>query len=482
MSRQILPVFCLATVLTACNLAPDYHPPLVDVPATYKEAGPWQPSAPTDDLPRGAWWERFGDPTLNRLEPQIETGNPDLAATVARYDQARAFAAEAQAGLDPQVSLAGSLSANRQSQNRPLRGTTQPNYYTANQVAASASYEIDFWGKLRNEAKAGAALAQASAADLATMRLGLQSELATDYLTLRGLDADAKLLTDTVAAYQKALDLTQTLFQGKIVSSLDVSRAQTQLDTAKAQLSDIASKRALMEHATATLVGQPAAAFSIPTEVPPLTLPDVPASVPSTLLQRRPDIAAAERTVAAANSEIGVARAAFYPSFSLDLLAGFQSGGLNLLSLPTSFWSVGPDVTLPLLDGGKLEAEEAMAYARFREAGADYRSAALTAFQEVEDNLALLHWLGREAGDEAAGVTAAQHTLDVALNLYKQGAASYLEVVTAQTALLQAQQALLDLQTRRLDADVGLIRSLGGGWEPTDLPSDSEATKLAANG
>ena len=482
MPRQFLPTVCLAATLAACNLAPDYHPPHVDVPATYKEAGPWQPAAPSDDAPRGAWWERFGDPTLNRLEPQIETANPDLAATVARYDQARAFAAEAQAGLDPQVSLGASLSANRQSQNRPLRGTTQPNFYTASQVAASASYEIDFWGKLRNEAKAGTALAQASAADLATMRLSLQSELATDYLSLRGLDADSKLLTDTVGAYQKALDLTQTLFQGKIVSSLDVSRAQTQLDTAKAQLSEIASKRALMEHATATLVGQPASTFSIPNEVPPFTLPDVPASVPSTLLQRRPDIAAAERTVAAANNEIGVARAAFYPSFSLDLLAGFQSGGLNLLSLPNSFWSVGPDVTLPLLDGGKLDAEEAMAYAQFREAGADYRSTVLAAFQQVEDNLALLHWLGQEAADEAAGVTAAQHTLDVALNLYKQGVSSYLEVVTAQTALLQAQQTLLDLQTRRLTADVGLIRGLGGGWKSTDLPSEAAATKLPANG
>ena len=482
MPRRLLPVVCLAATLAACNLAPDYHPPHIDVPATYKEAGPWQPAAPSDDAPRGAWWERFGDPTLNRLEPQIEIANPDLAATVARYDQARAFAAEAQAGLDPQVSLGASLSANRQSQNRPLRGAAQPNFYTANQVAASASYEIDFWGKLRNEAKAGTALAQASAADLATMRLGLQSELATDYLTLRGLDADSKLLTDTVGAYQKALDLTQTLFQGKIVSSLDVSRAQTQLDTAKAQLSEIASKRALMEHATATLVGQPASSFSIPAEVPPFTLPAVPASVPSTLLQRRPDIAAAERTVAAANDEIGVARAAFYPSFSLDLLAGFQSGGLNLLSLPNSFWSVGPDVTLPLLDGGKLDAEEAMAYARFREAGADYRSTVLAAFQQVEDNLALLHWLGQESDDETAGVTAAQHTLDVALNLYKQGVSSYLEVVTAQTALLQAQQTLLDLQTRRLTADVGLIRGLGGGWTSSDLPTEAAAVKLPANG
>ena len=482
MFPRLLPILGLATTLAACNLAPGYRPPLVAVPAAYKEIGPWQPAAPSDDQPRGPWWQRFGDATLNKLEPEIETANPDLAATVARYDQARAFAAEAAAGLDPQVGLGASLSANRQSKDRPLRGATQPNFYGANQAAASVGYEIDFWGKLRNEANAGAELAQASAADLATMRLSLQSELATDYLTLRGLDADAKLLTDTVGAYGKALDLTQTLFHGKIVSSLDVSRAETQLDTAKAEVSDIASRRALMEHAIATLVGQPAGSFSIPTDVPPFSLPDVPAGLPSTLLERRPDIAAAERTVAAANSEIGVARAAFYPSVSLNLLAGFQSSGLNLLSLPNSFWSLGPDVTLPVFTGGQLDAEEAAAYARFREAGADYRSTVLSAFQQVEDNLALLHWLGQEAKDEAAGVTAAQHTLDVALNLYKEGVASYLEVVTAQTALLQAQQTLIDLQTRRVDADVSLIQALGGGWTAKDLPTQAAATELPANG
>jgi NodT family efflux transporter outer membrane factor (OMF) lipoprotein len=237
-----------------------------------------------------------------------------------------------------------------------------------------------------------------------------------------------------------------------------------------------------MEHAIATLVGQPAGSFSIPVEVPPFSLPDVPAGLPSTLLERRPDIAAAERTVAAANADLGVARAAFYPSVSLNLLAGFQSSGLNLLSLPNSFWSLGPDVTLPVFTGGQLDAEEAAAYARFREAGADYRSTVLSAFQQVEDNLALLHWLGQEAKDEAAGVTAAQHTLDVALNLYKEGVASYLEVVTAQTALLQAQQTLIDLQTRRVDADVSLIQALGGGWTAKDLPTQAAATELPANG
>jgi len=481
MARRLIQLICLATTLSACNLAPDYHAPLVAVPAAYKEVGPWQPAAPSDDVPRDAWWQHFGDATLNRLEPQIDMANPDLAATVARYDQARAFAAEAEAGLDPQASLGASLSANRQSTTRPLRGGNQPNFYGANQAAVSVGYEIDFWGKIRNEAQAGTALAQASAADLATMRLSLEAELGTDYFTLRGFDADAKLLTDTVGAYQKAVDLTRTLFQGKIASSLDVARAETQLETAKAQLSDVTAKRALMEHAIASLIGQPAGGFSIAPAVPPFTLPEVPASVPSTLLQRRPDIAAAERAVAAANSEIGVARAAFYPSVSLNLLAGLQSGGLGLLSLPNSFWSVGPDVTLPVFTGGKLDAEESAAYARFREASQDYRSTVLQAFQQVEDNLAELHWLGEASQHEEAGVTAAQQALDVAFNLYHEGASSYLEVVTAQTALLQAQQAALDFRTRRLAADIGLIRALGGGWDATDLSSDAATIKLSAN-
>lgn len=482
MPPRSVSLLALATLLSACNLAPGYHPPLVTVPASYKEVGPWQPAEPGDGMPRGPWWERFGDATLNLLEPQLDAGNPDLAATVARYDQARALAAEAAAGLYPQINLDGSLSTNKQSKDRPLRGASQPNFFGANQLAASASYEIDFWGKLRNEASAGAALAQSSAAALATLHLSLQAELASDYMTLRGLDADAKLLADTVGAYQRAFDLTEHRFEGKIASSMDVSRAQTQLDTARAQVSDIASKRALLEHAIATLVGRPASDFSLPAEVIPFTLPEIPAGVPSTLLQRRPDIAAAERKVKAANSEIGVARAAFYPSLSLNLLGGFQSTNLTLLSVPNSFWSLGPDVSLPLFEGGRLDAQEAGAYGQFREASAAYRSTVLSAFQEVEDNIALLHWLGQEASDEEAGVQAAQHTLDVALNLYQQGADSYLEVVTAQTALLQTQQTAIDLRTRRLDADIGLIRALGGGWDGTDLPSISAAaTPVGAN-
>ncbi len=458
-----------AAGLAACSFAPPYHPPLVTVPQTYQQQGIWESARPADSLARGDWWARFNDPTLNTLEAQVEPANPDLAAALARYDQARAFTDEAKASLIPQIGLGASASANRQSLERPLRGPTQPTYYRADQIGASVSYEFDFWGKIRNEINSRKALAQASDADLATMRLSLQTELATDYFQLRGLDADAKLLADTVSAYQKARDLTQTLFEGKIAASIDVSRAETQLDTARAQVSDIAARRALMEHAIAVLVGKNALDFTIPAEVPPFALPDIPVDLPSTLLQRRPDIASAERSAAAANFEIGVARAAFYPTITFDALGGFQSSGQNLFKLADTFWSLGPSVSLPILDGGLLRAQERATYARFREVSANYRSIVLVAFKEVEDNRAMLHWLNQESADTDAGVTAAQHTLFVALTLYREGATSYLDVVTAQTALLQTQQLSLDLRTRRIVADVGLVKALGGGWDAKDL-------------
>jgi NodT family efflux transporter outer membrane factor (OMF) lipoprotein len=466
--------------LTACNMAPPYRAPFVPVPMAYKEALPWQPARPADDLSRGAWWARFGDETLDALEPQIDTANADLAAAVARYDQARALAAEAGAGLYPQALAGADLSTNKQSRNRPLRNGG-PDHFGANQVAVSVGYEVDLWGKLRNQATAGRATAQASAADLASMRLSLQAELASDYLALRGVDAQDQLLADTVAAYQKALDLTERRFAGKIVSSLDVSRAKTQLRTAQAALANATAARALLEHAIAALVGKPASDFSIPPKVIPFTAPDIPTGVPSDLLQRRPDIASAERAAKAANAGVGVARAAFYPSLSLNLLGGFQATSLSILNAPDSFWTVGPGLTVPLFEGGRLKARESGAYAKLREVSANYRSIVLRAFEDVEDQAALLRLLAEASADEDSGVTAAQHSLDVALTLYRMGVQSYLDVVTAQAALLQAQQTALDFKTRQRLAAVALIRALGGGWDAKDLPSDGEAAKLAAN-
>jgi NodT family efflux transporter outer membrane factor (OMF) lipoprotein len=346
---------------------------------------------------------------------------------------------------------------------------------------ATGSYEVDIWGSLRNAAAEGRDFAQASAADLAAMRLSLQAELASDYMALRGLDAQAAFLAETVDAFQKALDLTQTRFAGHISSGLDVARAQAQLDTARAQVSDVAARRALLEHAIAALVGKPASDFSLAAGTQDDVPPTPPTGLPSTLLERRPDIAAAERQVAAADAGIGVARAAFYPALTLTGIGGTQDTGLDLLSLPLAFWTFGPNVSLPIFEGGALDAKEAQAYAQYCEASADYRSAVLDAFREVEDNLALIHWLDREGQDEDAGTEAAKRALDIALNLYREGVDSYLEVVTAQTTYLDAEEAALDIQTRQLTADVGLIRALGGGWGTAALPSDDATLKLAPN-
>ena len=460
------------TALAGCSLAPDYKPPEMVTPVAYKETGPWAPAKPSDELPRRDWWKDFGDPTLDQLEGQIDSANPDLAASVARYDQARAYVSEVDAAMLPTVDLGGSATQNRQSAKRPLRSPNQPNQYGANTIGLQASYEIDFWGQIRNAVAAGEATAQARAADMETVRLGLHAELAGDYVALRGLDAELKLLTDTEAAYLRAQQLTLDRHDAKIASGIDVSRSESQLESARALESDVRGQRAQLEHAIASLVGKPASDFSIAPAVVKLPVPAEPTGLPSSLLQRRPDIASDERQVAAANANIGVAKAAFYPNISLNLAGGFQNtgGGLGLLAAPYSFWSVGPSLALPLFEGGLRHAVEAGAYAARDEAAANYRSTVLGAFQEVEDNLALLHHLGQETLDETQAVTAAEHTADLSLTLYHDGAASYLDVVVAQTDALQAERTLLDLNTRRLQADIKLVRAVGGGWSSADLP------------
>jgi NodT family efflux transporter outer membrane factor (OMF) lipoprotein len=482
LAKALLAASCVVT-LAGCDLAPPYHQPAVAVPAAFKEAiatkgaeharpGPWQPARPADAAPRGPWWEAFDDPELNRLEVQIEVGNQTLAATLAVYNQARAFAQEAEAGLYPTVGLGGTISTNKQSSHRPLRSANQPSYYGANTIDAQADYEVDVWGRVRDFVAAGKASAQASDADLAEIRLSLHAELADDYVTLRGLDEQIKLLRDTVNAYGQALTLVRNRFRGDIASGVDVAQAETQLESAKSQISDVMSRRQLLEHAIATLIGQPAPAVSLATSAVPMAQPEVPPGLPSTLLQRRPDVAAAERQVASANQLVGVAEAAFYPTFSLNVVGGLQNTGLNLLSLPLAFWSLGPSVSLPVFEGGLRRAELAGAKAAFEAAAARYRGTVLNAFQDVEDNLALLHWLRQAAKDEDAAVSAARRSVNMALTLYRDGAVNYLQVVTAQTAALSAEQTALDLHTRRLQASIGLIRATGGGWTTADLPSE----------
>ncbi len=454
-----------------CDLAPAYKVPLVSVPVDYKEAGRWQAAKPADTLPRNAWWSMYRDATLDGLEDRIDSGSPDLAAALSVFDRAQAISQEAEAGLFPILSVGGHVSTNRQSDRRPLRRPGQPNQYLDNEITAQADYELDVWERVANTIKAGKAAAQASAADLETTRLSLHAELASDYLTMRGLDAEIGLLRTTVRDYTTALNLVKNRLAGKIASELDVTRAQTQLSFAQAQESDTISRRALLEHAIAVLVGVPPADMTIPIAVAPSPVPVVKTGLPSTLLQRRPDVASAERIMAAANATIGVAKAAFYPTISLNLLYGFQDTGFGVFNLPNDLWAVGPGFVLPLFEGGLRRAQEAAAYAAYQLAVATYRQAVLNAFQQVEDSLSTLRYLGEEEKFEDAAVAAAKQTVSMSMSLYTDGAISYLEVVTAQESELQAEQAAISLHTRRMDASVNLISALGGGWNVKDLPT-----------
>jgi NodT family efflux transporter outer membrane factor (OMF) lipoprotein len=458
-------------LLGGCSLAPVYKVPTVSIPTDAWKDNPWQLAQPADDLPRGSWWQIYNDPALDTLEVKIETANPNLAAALARYDQATAYTKQLRSGLFPSVDSGSTLTQNRQSDNRPLRGANQPDEYEANTVGLGANYELDLWGKVRNLVAAGKAEAEASAADVESVRLSLQAQLADNYVQLRGVDAQAKLLNDTVTAYARALNLTQNRHAGGIASGLDVARAETQLRTAKAIAADIASQRALYEHAIASLVGESAMSFSLPVMNGDMAVPQIPVGLPSALLQRRPDIAAAERRTAAANATIGVARAAYYPDFSIGALFGYQNtGGASLLSAPNSYWTLGPGVIFNLFDAGLRDAKLAQAKAALEQTGAEYRAAVLAAFQQVEDDLSHLKYDREGELEQDAAVKSASKTLTLAFNRYREGAVNYLEVVTAQADALSAQSKALDLHTQQLRTSVDLIRALGGGWSQASSP------------
>ncbi|MBM0104457.1 efflux transporter outer membrane subunit [Steroidobacter sp. S1-65] len=455
-----------ALALAGCSLAPKLELPEVPVADSYKEPAPWMEAAPADRLPRDAWWQAYGDAELNNLQAKLIRNSPDLQAALARYNQAKAFADQLRSGLFPSFGLRADGVRARQSETRPPAGQAAPRYYNAYGVGFEAAYELDLWGRVRNDVAAGDLEASAAAADLESARLSLQAQLADYYIALYGLDREAALLADTVAAYERALSLTKERHDAGIVSGLDVARAQTQLDTARSQRSQNQAQRATLEHAIAALVGESPSQFSLEPRSAPLQLPRIPRDVPSNLLQRRPDIAAAQRRTAAANASVGVARAAYFPFITLNGLYGFESTrSSDWLTAPNAAWSVGPTLLLELFDAGRRRARMEQARAVLEEAGAAYRGIVLAAFQDVEDSLALLHHYGSAAEAERSAVTSAQQSLDFAMNRYREGAVSYLEVAQSQTVALNAQRDALDLETRQLRASVALIRALGGGWE-----------------
>jgi NodT family efflux transporter outer membrane factor (OMF) lipoprotein len=456
----------LTLVLGACSLAPPLKTPQIPTTDAYKELGPWTPAQPADRLPRDSWWVLYGNTELDELEKRLIAGNPTLAAALADYAQAKALADQARAGLFPTLGLNAGIQRANESRHAPLVSPTAQTSYYDNVVGGSVSYELDLWGQIHNEVAAGAANAAASAADLENARLSLIAQLVQDYIQLRNLDRDTEILDATVAAYTRALKLTEQRHGAGIAPGLDVSQAQTQLGTARSQAAQTLAQRALMEHAIAALLGVSASSFSIKPEIVALSLPQVPTGIPATLLERRPDIAAAQRRMMAANANIGVARAAYFPSITLGGQGGYQSTHFaNWLSAPSSFWAVGPNALLSVFDGGLRRAQVAQARAEFDASAASYRGTVVTAFQQVEDSLATLNHYHDADVEEKAAVDAAHRTLDFSLALYKQGATDYLTVVTSQTALLQTQLEALNLDTLQLTASVDLIRALGGGWQ-----------------
>jgi outer membrane protein, multidrug efflux system len=459
----------VSCALASCSLAPRYHRPVTESPApAYKELEGWKVAAPADSAARGEWWTMFHDEELDRLEAQVSLANQSLKAALARLEEARAQTRIQRAAWFPLLTASAEATRQRASLNAPgfLAGNN-PNFNTF-VASGDLSYEVDLFGRIRNSVAGARATEQASAGDARSLDLSLHAELATDYFSLRGLDAQQRLLERTVADYARALELTRNLYQGGAAALSDVQQAEAQLENARTQAQDTRLRRAQTEHAIAVLVGAQASGFHLdarPLE-PELALPGVDPGLPSQLLERRPDVAAAERRVAAANAGIGVARAAYFPVFTLMGSAGFEStGNSNWLTAPSRFWSIGPQAVLTVFDAGLHAAQSAAAHAAYDEQVANYRNTVLMAYQDVEDNLAALRQLQLESVSQAAAVTATQGALDQANYRYKGGVVTYLEVVATENAALAARLAAVDIEVRRLSATVLLVRALGGDWQ-----------------
>jgi NodT family efflux transporter outer membrane factor (OMF) lipoprotein len=483
----------MLALLSGCAAGPDYVRPAAEVPASYKEIQGWKKAQPKDHLIREAWWEIFNDPYLNDLEEQVNLSNQNIAVAEAQLRQARALVRISQAGYFPTVTIGASYtrSLNSSGAGGSVRGSTSSlsssggsgsSAATSDYVLLGAvSWEPDLWGRIRRTVESSRASAQASAADLEATRLLVQAELAQNYFQLRTLDAQKQLLDATVIAFQKFLDLTKNRYARGVASRADVLQAETQLKTTQAQAIDVGVLRAQLEHAIALLVGKPASVFSIPFSPMTLILPEIPAGLPSELLERRPDIASAERRMAAANAQIGVAVAAYYPAITLNASGGFAGSNLSdWLKWPSRFWSVGASISEIVFEGGLRHAQTAQARAAYDATVASYRETVLTGFQEVEDNLAALRILQEEAQVQEEAVKAAQQTVTVTTNQYKSGTVSSLNVIVAQAAALNSEITALNIFGRRMVAAVILVKALGGGWNtstPSSVSNPSDTTK-----
>jgi NodT family efflux transporter outer membrane factor (OMF) lipoprotein len=453
-------------------VGPKYSKPTVPIapafkegpPASFKEGDGWKTATPNDQSLRGDWWTMFADPQLDALEAQVDTANQTLKAAEANYRGARAAIMFSRAQLKPTIGTEPGISALRETVGQTTNGQDVKTGPGAFVLPLDFNWEIDLWGRLRRGVTSAREQAQASAADLENARLSLHAELAIDYFELRSADAQTRLLDETIKAYSEALQLTEDRVEGGAAPESDVAQAQTQLDTAHVQQTDVGVMRAQYEHAIAILIGKPPSELTLAPAPVNVAIPDIPGAVPSQLLERRPDIAAEERRMASANEQIGIAKAAYYPEVNLSALGGAQGG-----FWPTAMWAVGPILSQTLFDGGRRRATSAIALANYDASVADYRQTALTAFQQVEDNLAALRILETETRQQKEATASAQQSLDLFQIRYEGGVDTYLQVVTWQTAALLNERAEIDLMRRRLDASVLLIKALGGGWDSSRL-------------
>lgn len=467
-----------ALLWSGCKVGPDYHRPAPvgtnGIPSSFSgvvgtNSGEWKVASPAAHQPHGAWWRVFADADLSRLELLASANSPELAGALARFDQARAQIGVSRSPLFPQVEIDPNFNRQRTSFNEPVNGGSAgiANTYNTFTLPLQAGWELDLWGRVRRQVEAARARATASADDLEATKLALQAELASDYFTLRALDQEYDVLVRTTNTYLRSLELTVNRRKGGVATDLDVSEAQTQLRAAEAQVPAVRLQRSRLLHALATLCGQPASTFALGQEpLAKLQIPMIPAGLPSELLERRPDIAAAEQRMASANAQIGVAQSAFYPRVRFDGMAGFQSvSASSWFDWPSRLWAVGPTLQLPLFTGGLNRAQLAFAKAAYDETVATYRQTVLGAFQEVEDQLAAQQQLKTQVAAEASALEAAQQTLEIANNRYRAGLVTYLEVATAQSAALALESTVVQLRGQELVAAVGLIKSIGGGWE-----------------